>query len=198
MIPVLERHVPVMVWAGEVQEIQAAVAWAARENLRLIIAGGYDAWRATDLFKKNNVAVLAGGIHRLPARRFEAYDEPFVLPKKLHEAGILFAIISQDEAAHERSLPYHAATAAAYGLPKDEALKALTLYPAQIFGVADRVGSLETSKDATLIVTTGDPLEITTQIQMEFIQGRKIDLSSRHTMLNDKYLEKYSRPKESK
>ncbi len=198
MIPVLEGHVPVMVWAGEIQEIQAAVAWAARENLRLIIAGGYDAWRATDLLKKNNVAVLAGGIHRLPARRFEAYDEPFVLPKKLHDAGIPFAIISQDEAAHERSLPYHAATAAAYGLPKEEALKALTLYPAQIFGVADRVGSLETSKDATLIVTTGDPLEITTQIEMEFIQGRKIDLTSRHTMLNDKYLEKYSRPKESK
>jgi imidazolonepropionase-like amidohydrolase len=198
MIPVLERQVPVMVWAEEIQQIQAAVAWAMKENLKLIIAGGRDAWRAVDLLRKNNVSVLAGGIHRLPSRRFEAYDEPFVLPKKLHEAGIPFAIISQDEAAHERSLPYHAATAAAYGLPKEEALKALTLYPAQIFGVADRVGSLETGKDATLIVTTGDPLEITTQIQMEFIQGRMIDLSSRHTTLNEKYLEKYGRAKEGK
>jgi imidazolonepropionase-like amidohydrolase len=198
MIPVLEGKVPVMVWATEIQEIQAAVAWAAKENLRLIIAGGHDAWRATDLLKKNNVSVLAGGIHRMPSRRFEAYDEQFVLPKKLHEAGIPFAIISQGEAAHERSLPYHAATAAAYGLPKEEALKALTLYPAQIFGVADRVGSLDAGKDATLIVTTGDPLEIMTDVRIEFIQGRKIDLTSRHTMLNDKYLEKYSRPREAR
>jgi len=198
MIPVLNREVPVMVWATEIRQIQAAVAWAARENLRLIIAGGHDAWRAIDLLKKNDVAVLAGGTHRMPSRRFEAYDEQFVLPKKLHDAGIRFAIISQDEAAHERSLPYQAATAAAYGLPKDEALKALTLYPAQIFGVADRVGSLDAGKDATIIVTTGDPLEITTEIRMEFIQGRKIDLTSRHTMLNDKYREKYSQPREGK
>ena len=134
----------------------------------------------------------------MPSRRFEAYDEQFILPKKLHDAGIPFAIISQDEAAHERSLPYQAATAAAYGLPKDETLKALTLYPAQIFGVADRVGSLEAGKDATLIVTTGDPLEVMTDIRMEFIQGRKVDLTSRHTMLNDKYRDKYSRQGDDK
>ena len=195
MIPVLEGKVPVLVWATQVQQILAAVAWAQQEGVKLIIGGGYDAWRIPDLLKKHDIPVLAGGIHRLPSRRFEAYDEPFVLPKKLRDAGIRFAIISQDEAAHERSLPYHAATAAAHGLPRDEALKALTLYPAQIFGVADRVGSLEVGKDATLIVTTGDPLEIMTQIEMEFIQGRKVDITSRHTMLYDKYKEKYRRIK---
>lgn len=196
MIPVLERRVPVVVWATDVQQIQAAVAWAERENIRIIIGGGYDAWRVTDLLNRKNIPVLAGGIHRLPSRRFEQYDEPFLLPKKLHEAGISFAIISQEEAAHERSLPYHAANAAAFGLPKDEALKAITLYPAQIFGVADRIGSLEVGKDATLIVTTGDPLEIMTHVEMAFIEGRRIDLGNRHVRLYEKYGEKYRRMRE--
>jgi imidazolonepropionase-like amidohydrolase len=193
MIPVLEGQVPVVVWATEMQQIQAAVAWAQQEQVKLILRGGHDAWRLADLLKKNNIPVLAGGIHRLPSRRFEKYDEPFALPKKLHDAGIQFAIITEDEAPHERNLPYQSAQAAAYGLPKEEALKAITLYPAQIFGVADRIGSLEVGKDATLIVTTGDPLEILCSVEMEFIQGRKIDLSSKHTMLYEKYREKYRR-----
>jgi imidazolonepropionase-like amidohydrolase len=197
MIPVLQREIPVVVWATEIRQIQAAVAWAEQEKVRLIIGGGHDAWRVTDLLRRSNIPVLAGGIHRLPSRRFEQYDEPFLLPRKLYEAGVLFAIISQDEAAHERSLPYHAATAAAYGLPKDEALRALTINPARIFGVADRVGSLEVGKDATLIVTTADPLEILCNVEMEFIQGRKVDLTSRHTLLYDKYKEKYRRIRES-
>jgi len=193
MIPVLRGEVPILVWATEIRQIQSAIAWAEREHVKIIIGGGHDAWRVPDLLKKNDIPVLAGGIHRMPSRRFESYDEPFLLPKKLYDAGIRYAIISGDEAAHERSLPYNAATAAAYGLPKDEAIKALTIYPAQIFGVAERVGSLEAGKDATLIVTTGDPLEIMTQVELEFIQGRKIDLTSRHTMLNEKYKEKYRR-----
>lgn len=196
MIPVLEKRVPVVVWASEVSQIQAAVAWAGQEDISIIIGGGHDAWRVADLLKQKNIPVLAGGIHRLPSRRFEAYDEPFTLPKKLYDAGIPFAIISQDEAPHERSLPFQAGLAAAYGLPKEEALKALTLYPAQIFGVADRVGSLEVGKDATLIITTADPLEIMCHVEGAFIQGRKVDLSSRHTMLYDKYREKYRRTKE--
>ncbi len=195
MIPVLEGNVPVMVRANDVQEIQAAVAWAAGEKLRLMILGGQDSWRVTDLLKKNNVTVIVGGIYSLPGHRFDEYDSPFTLPAKLHQAGIPFAIASTDDAAHERNLPYHAGYAAAYGLPKDEALKAITLYPAQIFGVADRVGSLEVGKEATLIITTGDPLEIVSNVTMEFIQGRKIDLTSRHTMLYEKYKEKYRRLK---
>ena len=196
MIPVLEGKVPVVVWATEVQQIEAAVAWAEQEKVRLIIGGGHDAWRVADLLKKYDIPVLAGEILRLPSHRFDEYDDPFSLPAKLHAAGIRFAIISGEEAAHERNLPYHAAMAAAYGLPKDEALKAVTLYPAQIFGFADRAGSLEAGKDATLIVTTGDPLDIRSSVEMEFIQGRKIDLRSRHTILYEKYKEKYGRMKE--
>lgn len=193
MVPFLDGTAPVMVWANELQQIQAAVAWGEAEGLRLIIAGAADSWRAADLLKKHDIPVLAGGIHRLPSRRFDAYDDPFVLPSRLHAAGIRFAIITSGGGAHERSLPYHAATAAAYGLPRDAALRSITLSPAEIFGIADRVGSLDPGKDATLIVTNGDPLEIMTNVEMEFIQGRRIDLSSRHTRLNDKYIEKYSR-----
>lgn len=196
MIPVLEGRIPVVVWADEVRQIQAAVAWAEQENIRIIIGGGYDAWRVADLLKKKRIPVLAGGIHRLPGRRFEEYDDPYTLPARLHKAGIPFAIITAGSAAHGRNLPFQAGTAAAYGLPEDAALKAITLSPAEIFGVADRVGSLEAGKDATLIMTTGDPLEISTGILMEYIQGRKIDLTSKHTMLYEKYKEKYRRLKQ--
>jgi imidazolonepropionase-like amidohydrolase len=195
MLPVLEGTVPVVVWANEARQIQSAVAWGDRENLRLIIGGGHDAWRVAGLLKERRIPVLVGGVHRLPGRRFEPYDTPFTLPARLYEAGITFAIITATSAPHERNLPYHAATAAAYGLPPDEALKAITLYPAEIFGIEDRVGSLEVGKDATLIVTTGDPLEITSQVEMQFIQGRRIDLTSRHTMLYEKYRVKYSQKK---
>jgi len=106
------------------------------------------------------------------------------------EAGVKFCIACGGVSSI-RNLPYHAAKAAAYGLPKDEALKAITLYPAQIMGVADRVGSLEKGKDATLIVTDGDPLEITTHIDKLFIQGRRIDLSNKHRQLYDKYRQRY-------
>ncbi len=195
MIPVLEGKLPVVVWASDVQQIEAAVAWADQEKIRIIIGGGHDAWRVTDLLKSRNIPVLAGGIHRLPERRFEEYDEPEMLPMKLYNAGIRFAIITEDESPHERNLPYQAARAAAFGLPRDIALRSITLSPAEIFGVADRVGSLESGKDATLIVTSGDPLEIRSNVVMEFIQGKRIDLSSRHTRLYEKYREKYSRLK---
>jgi imidazolonepropionase-like amidohydrolase len=197
MIPVLDRKIPVVVWANEVQQIEAAVSWAERENLRLIIGGGYDAWRVADLLKSNKVPVIVGGVHRTPSRRWEEYDLPFTVPLKLYKSGITYCIASGGWTSNERNLPYHAAKASAYGLPREEALKAITLYPAQIFGVDERVGSLEEGKDATLIVTTGDPLEILTQVEMEFIKGKKVDLTSRHTMLYEKYREKYRRLREN-
>jgi len=144
------------------------------------------------LLKDNEIPVIVSGIHTLPMRRWEAYDTPFANPSKLYQAGVNFCIAGGG-ASNERNLPYQAATTAAYGLPKEEALKAITLYPAQILDVSDRVGSIEVGKDATLIVTTGDPLEITSNVEREFIQGRNIDLSSRHTILYEKYKEKYHR-----
>jgi imidazolonepropionase-like amidohydrolase len=195
--PVLEKKIPVMVDAEEIQQIEAAVAWADREDIKLVILGGYDSWRAAGLLKAKNIPVIVNPIMRLPWRRSEQYDMGQSLPKKLYDAGVKFCIAGEGGASNERNLPYHAAMAAGHGLPKDEALKAVTLYPAQILGVADRVGSLDTGKDATIIVTTGDPLEITSNVELEFIQGKKIPLTSRHTGLYEKYKTKYRQQKAS-
>jgi len=192
MSPLFDKKIPFIVAANDMKQIQSAVQFAKDENVRLIIHGGRDAWRVTELLKENNVAVIVGPIHDLPNRRWEDFDNPFTLPLKLYQAGILFSIAGDGGGAmYERNLAYQAATAAAYGLPKDEALKSITLNAAKLLGIDSQVGSLEVGKDATLIVTTGDPLEIMSNVEMEFIQGKKIDLRSRHTQLWKKYEEKY-------
>ena len=194
MAPFLDGEKPVFIHANGVHSIQAAIDWASSEGLRVVLVGGYDAWRVTDLLKEKGVSVVVQGVHRTPNRRWEDYDTPYKLPLRLYEAGVPFCIATRGgsfDAAHIRNLPYHAAMASSFGLPKEEALRAVTIYPAQILGVGDRVGSLEAGKDATLIVTDGDPLEITTNVEMEFIRGRQVDLTSRHTMLYDKYKKKY-------
>lgn len=191
MRPVLAGHMPMIVSASTLGQIESAVAFAARRNLKLVIRGGNEADRAAALLKKHNVPVIITGIHRLPDRRHDAYDRPFTLPLALHEAGVKFAIAAGGEPAHERNLNHQAATAAAYGLPKDAALKAVTLWAAEIIGVGDRLGSLDAGKMATLIITDGDPLEITTNTLTAFIDGRRIDLTTRHTELHGKYREKF-------
>jgi len=193
----INKEIPVFIFADGIRQIQAAVDWAVSEDLDMVLVGGRDAWRAVELLKRHNIPVIVGGTLTTPMRRWEAYDTAFKNPLRLHEAGVQYCIAGtggvSGGASNARNLPYNAAMSAAYGLPKEEALKAVTLYPAQILGVADRVGSIEVGKDATLIVTDGDPLEIVTQIEREFILGRKIDLSSRHTQLYEKYKTKYER-----
>lgn len=193
MRPVLNRKMPLLVAANSLAVIQSAVAFAVEQKVRLIIIGGYDAPLCADLLKRHKVPVIVSAVYRLPRRRSDGFDAPYTLPERLRQAGIQFCISgsASSRSSNARNLPYHAATAVAYGLPADEALKAITLYPARILGVSKRVGSLETGKDATLIVTTGDPLETATQVTDAWIQGRKVDLSSRHVRLYEKYREKY-------
>lgn len=191
--PVLERKVPLLVSANSLAVIQSAVAFASEQNVRLILLGGYDAPLCAELLKKHKVPVIISAVYRLPQRRHDGFDVAYTLPARLREAGIQYCISGSDSSrvSNTRNLPYHAATAVAYGLPAAEALKAITLYPAQILGVSERVGSLEKGKDATLIMTTGDPLETSTQVASAWIRGRSVDLSSRHTQLYEKYREKY-------
>lgn len=193
LISVFEGQTPVIVQADEIQQIQSAVAFAAKEQIKIIVLGGYDALHCAELLKKHDVPVIVAAVNRLPQRSGEPYDHPFTLPKRLSDAGIRFCISGAENPWSVRNLPYHAATAAAYGLPKDEALKAITLYPAQILGLEDRLGSLDVGKEATLIVTNGDVLEIPTQVEQAYVQGRKVDLSDRHKRLWEKYKEKYRR-----
>src|SRR5262249_20814928 len=159
-------------------------------GLRIIIAEGDDAWRVTDELKAAKIPVILGPILDTPDRRDEAYDTRFTAPKKLLDAGVTFCIAgggSTMAAANIRNLPYQAAMAAAFGLPKDEALKSITLYPARILGVEKDLGSIEPGKSASLIVTTGDPLEIRTEVKRVFIDGRDVDLMNKHLRLYQKY-----------
>lgn len=194
MLPVLEGKRPVFIAADDPAQIRYALGFAERYNIRLVIVGGADAPLLAALLRERRVPVIIGGVHKLPRRRGDDYDAPFRLAAKLSEAGVAFCIArsaSGFDAAHERNLPYEAATAVAFGLDRDEALKAITLYPAQILGVADKLGSLEAGKLASFFVADGDPLEATTKIERVFIQGREVDVSNRQTRLNEKYREKY-------
>jgi hypothetical protein len=191
MRPVLEERRPLFVNASSMGQIESALGWATRRNLDIVIVGGHQADLAIPLLTKHDVPVIIGGLHRLPGRRDAAYDQPFTLPRVLHEAGVRFCIASGAGAAHERNLNHVVATAAAYGLPKTQALRAVTLSAAEIIGLGASHGSIEVGKSATLIVTNGDPLEIMTDTLVAFIDGRRIDLGSRHRELYEKYREKY-------
>ncbi len=196
MIPLFDQTLPLFVHADSMAQIEAALAFAKEMQLKIVLVGGRDAWRMTAQLKATDTPVIIALATALPPRRGDPYDSAFSNAARLHEAGIRFCIATggrSSEAPHERNLPYEAGMASAYGLPKDEALKAVTLYPAQLLGVADRLGSLEPGKAATLIVTSGDPLDLPTQIEAAYIDGRKIDLTNRQTRLRDKYREKYRR-----
>jgi len=195
MQPVLSGEQPLIIDADDLQQIQAAVAFAVEQQVRIIIHGGYDAPLCAELLKKHDVPVIVSEVYRLPLRRWEAYDTAYTVPARLHEAGVRFCISGGGRfgASMLRNLPYHAAMAVAFGLPAEEALRSITLAPAEILGVADRVGTLEKGKDATLIIADGDPLETATHVEAAFVQGRPVDLNDRHKRLWMKYEEKYRR-----
>lgn len=197
MRPVIEGTLPLIVQADELAQIESAVGFAVGQGIRMVLLGGYDAPLCADLLNKHQVPVIVASVHRVPRRAYEPYDHAYTLPKRLLDAKVAFCISGsgRSETWNARNLPYHAGTAVGFGLPREEAIKSITLYPAQILGVADRVGSLEAGKDATLIVTSGDPLEAASGVEMAFIQGRAVDLSNRQTKLYEKYQEKYRRLK---
>jgi imidazolonepropionase-like amidohydrolase len=186
LVPVVEGRVPVVMHAGVARDIRAALEFADEFKLKVILAGAHDVARVVDDVKRRNIPVILGPILSLPQREDDPYDLLFTNARTLHDAGIPFAIQTAD-AHNARNLPYHAASCAAFGLPKDVALKSVTLYPAQIWGVADRLGSLEVGKSASLILTDGDPLEIRTNVRRVFIAGEEIPMDSRHTLLYDKF-----------
>jgi imidazolonepropionase-like amidohydrolase len=196
MMPVFDGKLPLFVHASTFAQMEAALAWAKEVQLKITLVGGNDAWRLAPQLKETDTPVILALTTALPRLRDDPYDTSFTNPVRLHEAGVRFCIATnarESEAPHERNLPYEASMAAAYGLPRDEALKAVTLYPAQLTGVGDQLGSLEPGKAATLIVTNGDPLDFPTNVEAAYIDGRKIDLTNRQTRLRDKYREKYRR-----
>lgn len=191
MLPVLRKELPLLVVANEVAQIQAAISWAAAENLDMVLVGGRDAGYLASQLAEKDIAVMVSPVIAGPNRAWEGYDQAYKLPAQLHEAGVRFCIAGEPSAAGAYRLPHHAAAAVAFGLPQEEALKAITIYPAQMLGIDHLVGSLEPGKDATIIVTTGNPLETSTVTEMVFIRGRQLDDTDKHRRLYERYMEKH-------
>jgi imidazolonepropionase-like amidohydrolase len=184
----LRGEIPVMFHADQYAQLRAVLRFIDEQKLKnVVIVGGDDSWMLTDELKARNIAVITGPPLSLPGRSYEAYDTGMSLAAKLQAAGVRFCISDGGGSHNERNLPYNAAMAAAFGLPREEALKSITLYPAQILGVADRLGTIEAGKIADLIVTNGDPLEIETQVEQVYINGKSVSMETRHTRLFHKY-----------
>lgn len=187
MLPLLEGKVPLMVTAVREREIKAAVEWAEKQKLRLVLSEVRKPGAMLAELKAKNIPVILGPVQDLPLDHDDPYDAAFTLPAELYKAGVRFAFGSFGN-QFSRNLPYQAATAVAFGLPYEEGLKSVTLYPAEIWGVSAEMGSIEKAKWADLMVTDGDPLEVKTQVRRLFIKGREVDLESKHTRLYKKYL----------
>ena len=190
MLPFLRGQIPLTIHADEVRQIKAAVNWAAAHNYKIILAGGRDAWMAASLLATNRVPVIYDNVFTQPARDTDPYDVHFHAPALLHNAGVkvIFSEGLDNRGAYNtRNLPYSAAQAVAFGLPAAEALKGITLYPAQVLGVADRLGSIEKGKEASFFVADGDILDLRTGVKRMWISGREVSLESRHTRLYEKY-----------
>lgn len=187
LVPYVRGERPVTLRADREAEIRGAVRFAEEMKLNPIILGGDDAWKVAGFLKERNVPVILTGILNLPLREDDAYDTLYENAAKLQQAGVRFCISTGNSGAVVRNLPFYAGMAAAFGLPKAEALKAVTLYPAQILSVGHRIGSIEPGKLANLVVTDGDLLETRTHVRHLFIDGREIPLTSRHTELNDAF-----------
>ncbi|MFW5815594.1 MAG: amidohydrolase family protein, partial [Wenzhouxiangella sp.] len=190
--PLLSGEVPLMIHANGISVIEAALDWAEEQEFdRLILSANADVQYAAERLAAAGIPVILRGVYNMPVRRWEAYDMAYVAAARLHEAGVRFAIGDSGggmDVANARNLPFHAGSAAAHGLPKDAALKSVTLWPAEILGVAERLGSIEPGKQASLFAATGDPLEPMTQIRRVWIDGSEYDLMrDRHQRLYQRY-----------
>lgn len=175
-----------------VKEMLVAIDFAKTFGFDVVIVGGSESWRIADLLKQNGIAVILQQLHALPTLDDDDVDQPFKTPYLLKKAGVLFCLNDDDGNTTGRNLAFNAGTAAAYGLNKEEALQAITLDAAKILGIADKTGSLETGKDANIVISTGDILDMESSvITHAFIQGREINLGDKHKQLNEKYERKY-------
>jgi imidazolonepropionase-like amidohydrolase len=191
LAPVVRGQLPLLVLADRARDIRNAVEYADKYNLKIILAGGSEAYKVKDLLRSKSVPVILRPPLTLPREEDDPYDRLLTQPAELAKAGVKFAIASFDN-SFARRLGQNAANAVAHGLPYDGGLKSVTLYPAQILGLADQVGTLETGKIANVIVTTGDPLELTTDVRYLFIKGQLTSRDNKHQRLYEKYL---NRPK---
>ena len=187
-----EKKQKLFIHCNIVKEMLLAIDFSKEFGFDVVLVGAVDSWQIADLLRQNNIAVVLNQLHNLPVMIDDDIDQPFKTPSMLQKAGVLFSITDDDENTRSRNLAFNAGTAAAYGLTKEEALSAVTLNAARILGIADRTGSIEAGKDANIVVSEGDLLDMRTNIiDHAYIQGRDVDLHNKQTQLAEKYENKY-------
>jgi imidazolonepropionase-like amidohydrolase len=191
LVPVIRGELPVLVFASRVREIREAVEFCDKQKIKMILAGGAESYKVKDLLRSKNIPVILQPTLTEPLDEDDPYDRSLTTAAELADAHVKFAFGSFDN-SFARRLGQQAANAVAHGLAYDEALKAVTIYPAQIFGLSDQLGTLESGKIANIIVTNGDPLELTTDVRYLFIKGQLTSTDNKHKALYEKYL---NRPK---
>jgi imidazolonepropionase-like amidohydrolase len=191
LVPVIRGELPVLVFASRAREIRSAVEFCDKQKIKMILAGGAESYKVKDLLRSKNIPVILQPTLTEPLNEDDPYDRSLTTAAELADAHVKFAFGSFDN-SFARRLGQQAANAVAHGLAYDEALKAVTIYPAQIFGLADQIGTLENGKIANIIVTNGDPLELTTDVRYLFIKGQLTSTDNKHKAEYEKYL---NRPK---
>jgi imidazolonepropionase-like amidohydrolase len=187
-----EKKQKLYVHANTTKQILVALDFVKQFGFDMVIVGGSDSWQVADLLKKHNVSVILQQMHSLPTAEDDDVDQPYKTAAMLQKAGVLFAISDDDSQTRGRNLAFNAGTAATYGLSKEEALAAITLNAARVLGIADKAGSIEIGKDANIVISEGDILDMkSSNVTEAFIQGRKIDLTDKHKQLNERYNKKY-------
>jgi imidazolonepropionase-like amidohydrolase len=184
--PALDGEIPVVVHADSVQQIREALAWSSRHRVRLVLSGARDAWRIAPEIAAAGVPVVIGDVRTMPAHDHDPYDAPFAAPGILRAAGVKIAFTVLDP-AHLRNLPDEAAMGIPYGLPAGEALQAITSWPAEIFGVGDRVGRIAPGLLGHVVTWSGPPLEIASRVEHVFVRGEEVPPEDRHSRLWRKY-----------
>ena len=181
------------VHANTVKQMLLALDLVKELGIDMVIVGGTDSWQIADLLKQNNVAVILNRPHSLPTLEDDDIDQPYKTPALLQKAGVLYSINDEDEQTRGRNLPFNAGTAVTFGLTKEQALQAITLSAAKILGIDAKTGSLEVGKDANLVISNGDILDMRTSIITDaFIQGRQLILEDKQKLLYERYKHKYN------
>jgi imidazolonepropionase-like amidohydrolase len=190
--PLFEKKEKLFIHADVVKQLLVAADFVKEFGIDVVIVGGSESWQVADLLKKNNIAVILSREFRLPETEDEDVDQPFKTPYMLRQAGVLFALNDDHDEARYRNLAFNAGQTVPYGLSKEEALQAITLNAAKILGIDDRTGSIEEGKDANILISEGDILDMRSSIvEAAFIQGRKVSLENKQTQLYNRYMTKY-------
>jgi imidazolonepropionase-like amidohydrolase len=189
LVPVLKGEMTAFIETNKESDILAALRWIKTYKIKAVLTGVAEGWRVADSIALAGIPVITGPVLSMPSRDTDSYDQAYRNAGLMQKAGVKVALRTND-AENVRNLPFNAGFAASYGMGKDEALKAVTIIPAEIFGVADLIGSIEVGKKANLFVSTGDPFEPATSIKHLFIDGWNIPMESRQTLLYDEFLQR--------